>query len=218
MTTGTAIKAITHIAHPAIEKDNFSNSGKIIEKTFENDDELIKYYKSEIQPVQANRILSFYKESLNLVLGEDKALKDFDVSQPKDIFSPKIHRVAEGAIKARGLAFWNWNYWSSEFFEHPNHQGKSFTIGGRFKNYDLIADVGSRWDNQITSVDTGKLVPLTVLFEHPHFKGERLVLMVDSKDLRDKKMSGGRTWDDQMSSAAVAIISLDDLLKLLALV
>lgn len=207
----TTAKVATTLVHPKVTNNKFATD-ELVEKSFASDEELLKYYSEQIRPAHHDRVLEFYRTTLTKVVGNDSAIAALHAN---DTFSTKLPATADEALMPLGLSIADWNYFSSQFYQDKDFKGRSITIGGKTKKYDYRTSL-DELDNKISSVDTGKFVPATVLFEHPFFQGERLILLVDSKDLSKKKMSDGRTWNNQASSIAVGVISLDILLKILA--
>jgi Beta/Gamma crystallin len=95
-------------------------------------------------------------------------------------------------------------------FEHPNFEGASVTLAGSFSDFDDLRGpcnatntTSGNWDDCASSirVDPGWA---GAIFEDPDYRGERLEILGEIRDLDNVQGPCGNDWDDCISSMQVS--------------
>ncbi len=95
-------------------------------------------------------------------------------------------------------------------FEHPNFEGSSITLAGGFSDFDDLrgpcnatnTSTGN-WDDCASSIRVDPGWGGTI-HEDPDYRGERLEILGDIRDLDNVDGPCGNDWDDCISSMQVS--------------
>jgi hypothetical protein len=207
------------IVHAPTENGVFVE-GDAVDVRVKSDREAVGYYLYNLEAPIAHDRAAYFQELLQEHNANTESV-EFDFEDPKQVLSAQALEEVQAAIaKEAGPTEGIFgNPLTTDFYDDPHKGGSKFSLGN--KTFDYALDLSSRgWDNRICSVDTGKLVYMTLLCADTYGRGSKLWMFFDVMDLRTKFTTAGSAWCDLASSAATAGVGMglagpDDLLKLL---
>jgi hypothetical protein len=204
---------MTHtIIHDEISRGSFTKGTKLV--TVKSMADALEYYKERLMEPMSKRIKEQRQQLLEM---PKRASRDFTESivgsdDPKVLLSPqaceasfRLRPKARGTAKTRG--FWP-NIWKTHWYQHANFKGTKVSLNCTGSCVDYRTSLGS-FNDQASSVDTGKLVILSIGCEHTWFRGNWWWFFVDDKDFSNNGCN------DKISSVAATGLSVPALISLL---
>jgi len=217
---------MTHtIIHNKIVGGKFVDGTEVV--VLKSVEEATNYYESKLKQPLARRIrdnrlalLTSFKKMADdaakseMVVGDDpdKLLSVVNMHSFRDLATMQ-ESDKEDTPSKKGLTIrLSWpNIWKAHFYQFKNFKGRKVSLDLQWKDYDLDKDLTNNdFNDRTSSIDTGKLVPLTIGARDTYFRGDRWYFYVDDKNLANNGC------DNCFSSIAATGLSLTRILQILA--
>ena len=209
---------MTHtLIHEEIADGKFAGGKKIV--TLDSVDKVLKYYEDTLKKPLAQRVKQQRVESLRLFDQLRRELDQGDTTKSVDadkILSPE--RTAEfkklySTPDDQKVLKISWpNIWKVYLYEHVNYGGRRYTLNCGWTDFPYDTSLVDNNFNDIgSSVDTGKLVLVTICAQHTWFRGNWWWFFTDDKDFTNNGCN------DRISSIAATAVSIPSLVQLLCM-
>jgi len=212
---------IHKIIHEEIENGKFVG-GDISAKEFTSVDSALEYYEKNLKTPLSQRIKQQRNKSFQLfnqlIAGVEKeeAFKSDDANQ---ILSPErtaeFNNLYSNPDEQQVLELGWPNIWKVHLYEHPNFNGGRYTLNCKWTSFPYEANLANHnFNDKASSIDTGKLVLVTICAEHTWFRGNWFWFFKDDKNLTN---NGCNDCISSIAATSLDVMSLVSLLKSLAL-